>query len=82
MRLSRRRPVKANQPLAFRMEGQTKVFDMQAKPFKWEVLPGEFVDAFGYAGADGIASVPARSSGSPKATTSASTSPTTCPRPR
>jgi FtsP/CotA-like multicopper oxidase with cupredoxin domain len=50
--------VKANQPMSFRMEGDTKVFDMQAKPFKWEVLPGEFVDAYGYADADGIATVP------------------------
>src|SRR5579859_5017857 len=40
------------------MEADTKVFDMQAKPFKWEVLPGEFVDAYGYAGTDGTASVP------------------------
>lgn len=50
--------VKANQPLAFRLQGETKVFDLQAKPLKWEVLPGEFVDAFGYAGPDGVASVP------------------------
>jgi hypothetical protein len=26
--------VKANQPMTFRMEGDTKVFDMQARPFK------------------------------------------------
>jgi FtsP/CotA-like multicopper oxidase with cupredoxin domain len=51
-------PIKANQPMAFRMEAETKVFDMQANPFKWEVLPGEFVDAYGYAGADGVATVP------------------------
>jgi FtsP/CotA-like multicopper oxidase with cupredoxin domain len=50
--------VKANQPMQFHMEGETKVFDMQAKPFKWEVLPGEFVDAYGYAGSDGLATVP------------------------
>jgi manganese oxidase len=50
--------VKANQPLAFELDGQTKVFELQAKAFKWEVLPGEYVDAYGYAGADGIASVP------------------------
>jgi FtsP/CotA-like multicopper oxidase with cupredoxin domain/plastocyanin len=51
-------PIKANQLMPFRMDGETKVFDMQAKPFKWEVLPGEFVDAYGYAGSDGIATVP------------------------
>jgi uncharacterized cupredoxin-like copper-binding protein len=50
--------VKANQPLACRMAGDTKVFDLQAKPFQWEVLPGEFVDAYGYAGPDGVTSVP------------------------
>jgi manganese oxidase len=50
--------VKANQPLTFQMDGQTRVFNLQAKAFKWEVLPGEFVDAYGYAGDDGVASVP------------------------
>jgi len=50
--------VKANQPLAFQMDGRTKVFELQAKHFKWETLPGEFVDAYGYAGPDGVASVP------------------------
>lgn len=50
--------VKANQPMSFRLDGDTKVFDMQAKAFQWEVLPGEFVDAYGYADADGVATVP------------------------
>ena len=49
---------KGNQPLAFRMEGDTKVFDLKAEHVQWEVLPGEFVDAYGYAGADGQAQVP------------------------
>lgn len=49
---------RANQPLAYVMDGTTKVFTLKAEHFQWEVLPGEFVDAYGYAGADGQASVP------------------------
>jgi FtsP/CotA-like multicopper oxidase with cupredoxin domain len=49
---------KGNQPLAFHMDGATKVFDLKAEHLQWEVLPGEFVDAYGYAGADGQAEVP------------------------
>jgi uncharacterized cupredoxin-like copper-binding protein len=49
---------KGNQPLAFHMDGETKVFDLKAEHLQWEVLPGEFVDAYGYAGADGQAEVP------------------------
>jgi FtsP/CotA-like multicopper oxidase with cupredoxin domain len=40
------------------MDGETKVFDLKAEHLQWEVLPGEFVDAYGYAGADGQAEVP------------------------
>jgi FtsP/CotA-like multicopper oxidase with cupredoxin domain len=49
---------RGNQPLAFHLEGAVKVFDMKAEHVQWEVLPGEFVDAYGYAGADGQAQVP------------------------
>jgi FtsP/CotA-like multicopper oxidase with cupredoxin domain len=33
-----------------RMEGDVKVFDLEAAPIKWEVLPGTFVDAWAYNG--------------------------------
>lgn len=42
--------VKANQPLQARTENGAKVFDLEAKPVKWEVLPGTFVDAWAYNG--------------------------------
>jgi manganese oxidase len=39
---------KGNQPLAYTLEGDTKVFELKAQHVRWEVLPGEFVDAYGY----------------------------------
>jgi uncharacterized cupredoxin-like copper-binding protein len=41
---------KGNQPLAYVMDGATKVFDVKAQHVNWEVLPGEFVDAYAYNG--------------------------------
>jgi manganese oxidase len=49
---------KGNQPLGYHLDGATKVFDLTAQHIQWEVLPGEFVDAYGYGPADGQASVP------------------------
>jgi uncharacterized cupredoxin-like copper-binding protein len=39
-----------NQELAYRLEGDVKVFDLKAQRVQWEVLPGEFVDAYAYNG--------------------------------
>jgi manganese oxidase len=39
-----------NQSLAYAMDGTTKVFDLKAQHVNWEVLPGEFVDAYAYNG--------------------------------
>jgi uncharacterized cupredoxin-like copper-binding protein len=39
-----------NQPLAYTMDGDTKVFELKAQHVQWEVLPGEFVDAYAYNG--------------------------------
>jgi manganese oxidase len=41
---------KGNQPLAYTLDGDTKVFELNAQHVRWEVLPGEFVDAYGYNG--------------------------------
>ena len=41
---------KGNQPLQPRLEGDVKVFDVEAKVVQWEVLPGEFVEAWSYNG--------------------------------
>ncbi|MFN8558027.1 MAG: multicopper oxidase domain-containing protein [Dehalococcoidia bacterium] len=38
------------QPLAFTMDGEVKVFRLEASAVKWEVRPGEFKDAYGYNG--------------------------------
>lgn len=38
------------QPLAPRMEGEFKVFDLVAKKVQWEVEPGKFFEAWGYNG--------------------------------
>jgi FtsP/CotA-like multicopper oxidase with cupredoxin domain len=38
------------QPLAHRMEGEFKVFDLVAKKVQWEVEPGKFFEAWGYNG--------------------------------
>jgi FtsP/CotA-like multicopper oxidase with cupredoxin domain len=37
-----------NQPLAARVEKGVKVFELTAKPIKWETEPGKFVDAWAY----------------------------------
>jgi FtsP/CotA-like multicopper oxidase with cupredoxin domain len=39
-----------NQPLAYTLDGGVKVFDLKAQHVNWEVLPGEFVDAYAYNG--------------------------------
>jgi uncharacterized cupredoxin-like copper-binding protein len=41
---------RGNQPLAYVMDGTTKVFALKAQHINWEVLPGEFVDAYAYNG--------------------------------
>lgn len=41
---------KGNQPLAPRMDGDVKVFDITCKPIKWETEPGKLVDAWAYNG--------------------------------
>ena len=41
---------RGNQLLQYRMDGDVKVFDVKAQHVKWEVLPGEFVDAYSYSG--------------------------------
>jgi FtsP/CotA-like multicopper oxidase with cupredoxin domain len=41
---------KGNQPLAPRMEGSVKVFDITASKITWEVEPGRSVEAFAYNG--------------------------------
>ncbi len=41
---------KGNQRLDVRLEGDVKVFDLKAQHVKWEVLPGEYVDAYAYNG--------------------------------
>jgi FtsP/CotA-like multicopper oxidase with cupredoxin domain len=41
---------KGNQLLEPRLEGDVKVFDVEAKVVKWEVVPGEFVEAWTYNG--------------------------------
>jgi FtsP/CotA-like multicopper oxidase with cupredoxin domain len=37
-----------NQPLAPRIEDGVKVFELTARPMKWETEPGKFVDAWAY----------------------------------
>lgn len=37
-----------NELLAYRLEDGAKVFDLKAQAFQWEVLPGEYVEAYGY----------------------------------
>jgi FtsP/CotA-like multicopper oxidase with cupredoxin domain len=37
-----------NQELNFKLDGNTKVFDLTASKIKWEVTPGQFVDAMVY----------------------------------
>jgi FtsP/CotA-like multicopper oxidase with cupredoxin domain len=37
-----------NQPLAPRLEDGVKVFELTARPMKWETEPGKFVDAWAY----------------------------------
>ena len=39
---------KGNQPLAPRVEKGVKVFELTARPIKWETEPGKFVDAWAY----------------------------------
>ena len=39
-----------NQELQYRLEGDVKVFDLAAQHVRWEVLPGEFIDAHAYNG--------------------------------
>jgi manganese oxidase len=39
-----------NQPLVYTLDGDVRVFDVKAEHVRWEVLPGEFVDAYGYNG--------------------------------
>jgi hypothetical protein len=41
---------RGNQLLAYTLDGDTKVFDLNAQHVTWEVLPGEFVDAYAYNG--------------------------------
>lgn len=41
---------RGNQPLTYTLDGDTKVFDLKAQHVRWEVLPGEFVDAYAYNG--------------------------------
>jgi FtsP/CotA-like multicopper oxidase with cupredoxin domain len=40
-----------NQPLAPRIDGGTKVFELTAQDLRWETEPGVFVEAMGYNGA-------------------------------
>ncbi|HEU0013016.1 MAG TPA: copper oxidase [Longimicrobium sp.] len=39
---------KGNQPLAPRMEGSVKVFELTCAPIRWETEPGKFVEALAY----------------------------------
>jgi len=41
---------RGNQPLAYTMDGNVKVFEVTAQHVNSEVLPGEFVDAYAYNG--------------------------------
>lgn len=41
---------RGNQPLAYTLDGATKVFDLHAQHVQWEVLPGETIDAYAYNG--------------------------------
>ena len=41
---------RGNQPLAPRVEDGVKVFELTARPMKWETEPGKFVDAYAYNG--------------------------------
>jgi manganese oxidase len=41
---------RGNQRLAYVLDGDTKVFDLTAEHVQWEVLPGEFVDAYAHNG--------------------------------
>lgn len=41
---------KGNQPLAPRMEGNLKVFELTAQPMQWETEPGRRVEAWAYNG--------------------------------
>ena len=38
------------QELKYRLDGDVKVFDLAAQHVQWEVLPGEFIDAYAYNG--------------------------------
>jgi FtsP/CotA-like multicopper oxidase with cupredoxin domain len=39
---------RGNQPLAPKLDGATKVFELTASKIKWEVEPGKIVDAYAY----------------------------------
>src|SRR5262249_47071887 len=39
-----------NEKLAFKLDGDVKVFEVTAQRIKWEVEPGKLVDAFAYNG--------------------------------
>lgn len=39
-----------NQELGYRLDNGTKVFEVKAQHVRWEVLPGEYVDAYAYNG--------------------------------
>lgn len=39
---------KGNQPLAYEMDGDVKVFKLTASKIKWEVTPGDWTDAYAY----------------------------------
>jgi FtsP/CotA-like multicopper oxidase with cupredoxin domain len=41
---------KGSQPLQPRLEGDVKVFDLEASVIQWEVIPGTFVEAWAYNG--------------------------------
>ncbi|MBI4492948.1 MAG: multicopper oxidase domain-containing protein [Chloroflexi bacterium] len=41
---------RGNQVLTPRLEGDVKVFDLRAQHVRWEVLPGQLVDAYAYEG--------------------------------
>jgi len=59
------------QPMAFTKDGDVKVFDLTCTEGKWEIEPGNAVDAMLYNGV-----VPAPKSASPKAIRSASSATT------
>lgn len=41
---------KGNQPLDFTMDGDVKVFELEASVFEWEYRPGEYAEVWGYNG--------------------------------